>query len=706
MAGFGALEPGDPSQVGRYRIVGRLGAGGMGRVYVGQSRSGRLVAVKVVRPELAEEPEFRRRFAREVAAARRVNGAYTAAVLDADPEGSPPWLVTAFVPGMSLETAVAEHGPWPLENVRALGARLAEALQSIHEVRVIHRDLKPANVLLGQDGPRVIDFGISRAVESSGLTRTGTVLGSAGFMSPEQLRAEQVGPASDVFALGAVLAYTATGNPPFGSGSIHAINFRAVYEPADLAGMPDELRPVVEACLDKKPGERPCLQELLDELTGAPGRAMPVEWLPAPVARALAGPTAPPVGTSLPTEPSPPPGTPVAPTRRESRESSVDTPPERPSAPTVPSSPGPRRRALLGLAVATGVAGAGLGAWRLIASEDDSPAGSTGGPPPVSPGELVWRVATEEWGIDASPAVAGGAMYVGSDHGYLYALDAASAEERWRCPVGGDTLSTPVVSGDVVYVSGDRGYLTAVDATGAAGTEKWLFTEGGQAFTLPTVAGGLVFAGSVDGRLYAVDAGGGSQAWRFATGGEIWSPPAVADEVAYVGSQDGHLYAVDTGSGEERWRFPTGGPVGVSPAVSGGVVFFGGEDPHLYAVDVASGRERWRFTAGDSVWSWPTVTGGVVYVGSRDGHLYAVDATSGNERWRFRTGGGSWSAPAVADGVAYVGSQDGHLFAVDTGSGEERWRYRTGDEVWASPVVADGVVYVASRDGHLYAVRA
>ncbi|MFJ7157819.1 serine/threonine protein kinase [Streptomyces sp. NPDC101118] len=287
-----ALEAGDPRRAGQYRIVARLGAGGMGRVYLGRSPAGRAVAVKVVRPELAEDEQFRRRFAREVAAARRVNGVFTAGVLDADPEGRPPWLATAYVPGLSLAGAVGAYGPWPAGPVLALGAGLAEALGAIHGAGVVHRDLKPGNVLLSADGPRVIDFGISVAADVSALTRTGFAIGTPGFMAPEQVLAGAVGPAADVFSLGAVLAWTATGTGPFGIGSAHAVNFRAVYEDPDVTAVPAVLREVVLDCLAREPERRPGVAELLERLTAASGAtpdplAVPEQWLPAPVARAV-----------------------------------------------------------------------------------------------------------------------------------------------------------------------------------------------------------------------------------------------------------------------------------------------------------------------------------------------------------------------------------------------------------------------------------
>ncbi|MEU6316918.1 serine/threonine-protein kinase [Streptomyces sp. NPDC047009] len=287
---------GDPRQVGRFRIVARLGAGGMGRVYLGCSPSGRAVAVKVVRAELLEDTGFRRRFAREVEAARRVTGFFTAAVVDADLEGSPAWLATAYVPGMSLEAAVRTHGAWSQRSVLTLGAGLAEALEAIHGAGLVHRDLKPSNVLLSADGPRLIDFGISAVAGASVLTQTGTMAGTPGFMSPEQMTEKTVGPASDVFSLGAVLAFAATGSSPFGTGSALAVNFRAVYEEPDLGGVPLSLD-VIGQCLAKDPGQRPTVPDLVAALTRALGESdghttatqvlAEAGWLPDAVAQAL-----------------------------------------------------------------------------------------------------------------------------------------------------------------------------------------------------------------------------------------------------------------------------------------------------------------------------------------------------------------------------------------------------------------------------------
>ncbi|UXY28598.1 serine/threonine-protein kinase [Streptomyces sp. HUAS TT20] len=366
MAMFKALEPEDPRRVGRYRIVARLGAGGMGQVYLARSPGGRAVAVKTVRPELAGDGDFRRRFAREVAAARRVNGAFTAGVVDADADGSPPWLATVYVPGVPLGEAIARHGPWPTRPVLALGAGLAEALEAIHVVGIVHRDLKPSNVLLAADGPRVIDFGISAASEASVLTHTGMTMGTPGFMSPEQITGRPVGPASDVFSLGVLLAYTATRVGPFGAGTPHALHYRVVHEPPDLETLPPELREVVAACLAKQPGQRPTVAHLLDQLTTTDGadeasrtstaslRLTEPGWMPAPVARFVRDHASTPIPHTLPPTPPnagpAPPETPHRPLPGTPDASAPPWPPlpssinlphsSPPAAPAAPAAPG------------------------------------------------------------------------------------------------------------------------------------------------------------------------------------------------------------------------------------------------------------------------------------------------------------------------------------------------------------------------------
>ncbi|MCX4971764.1 bifunctional serine/threonine-protein kinase/ABC transporter substrate-binding protein [Streptomyces sp. NBC_00620] len=330
------LLPADPSLIGGHRLAGRLGAGGMGVVYLARSPHGAWCALKVIRAEYADDPGFRARFRREAELAARLTSRWTVPVVAADADARSPWLATAYVPGPSLAEAVALRGPWPEAQLRSLGAVLAEALDGVHAAGLVHRDVKPANVLLAADGPRLIDFGIARAVGATALTTDGTVVGSPGYLSPEQARGHTVGPPSDVFSLGCVLAHTATGRPPFGTGGAAAVLYRTVREEPDLDGVPEGLDRTVRRCLAKEPERRPSARELRDVF----GEFAVDEWLPeglpalvaARAARVLDLPVPDP---TLVTGPSP-----------------VDAPPS------------PTRRRLLVAGAALGVtAVAGAGAW-------------------------------------------------------------------------------------------------------------------------------------------------------------------------------------------------------------------------------------------------------------------------------------------------------------------------------------------------------
>ncbi|MGA4843090.1 serine/threonine-protein kinase [Streptomyces sp. G45] len=252
----------DPRVVGSFRLHRRLGAGGMGVVYLGSDRRGQRVALKVIRPDLAEDQEFRSRFAREVSAARRIRGGCTARLVAADLEADRPWFATQYVPGPSLHDKVAAEGPLSAAEVAVIGAALSEGLVAVHEAGVVHRDLKPSNILLSPKGPRIIDFGIAWATGASTLTHVGTAVGSPGFLAPEQVRGAAVTPATDVFALGATLAYAAMADSPFGHGSSEVMLYRVVHEEAQLRGVPDALAPLLRTCLAKDPEERPSTLQL------------------------------------------------------------------------------------------------------------------------------------------------------------------------------------------------------------------------------------------------------------------------------------------------------------------------------------------------------------------------------------------------------------------------------------------------------------
>ncbi|MET7684891.1 LamG-like jellyroll fold domain-containing protein [Streptomyces sp. NPDC005423] len=405
-----ALESDDPEAVGAYQLISRLGAGGMGRVYLGRSPGGRLVAVKVVHSELLRRPEFRSRFRREVQAARSVSGAFTAPVIDADPDAPRPWLVTSYISGPSLEQAVAEQGPFAPPAVFALAAGLAEALVSIHAARLIHRDLKPSNVLLAEDGPRVIDFGIVRSVEGDSLTGTGLLAGSPGFMSPEQVAGADITPASDVFCLGAVLAFAATGVNPFGTGPTPALLYRVVHGEPEVASLTDPaLRALINACLAKDPAARPTPHQILAHVG---------PWAAAahPPARGMPAETAHPVHATHSTHSSHPVhatrsgrpahtsgvreyrptqvGTATVPVTRSATRLDTDPP-----APAPPPAPTRRRLLLAGAGTAVTALGVGTGLWLTRSGHHDDEATAATASPTTAAVRLPRPVG--RWPLDA-----------------------------------------------------------------------------------------------------------------------------------------------------------------------------------------------------------------------------------------------------------------------------------------------------------------
>lgn len=363
------LLPTDPASIGGHRLLARLGAGGMGVVYLGRTQAGTLAAVKVIQAEYADEPDFRARFRREVEAARRVTSPWAVPVTAADPDAAAPWLATAFVPGPSLEEAVARHGPLPARSVRILGRMLAAALSEVHAAGLIHRDVKPANVLLAMDGPRLIDFGIARATDETAITSTDLIIGTPGFLSPEQAEARgaEMGPASDVFSLGSLLAYAASGRPPFGTGTADALLYRTVHDEPDLDGIEAEdtegveLLTLLRLCLAKDPADRPTAEQfgavlLVEDAIPEGGQ---IDWLPEDVVRAIADRSA--QMLALP-----------------------DIEPTAVDAPGDPEQVSPSRRRLLVLASGAAVllAGGGAAAWAALRDEDT----------PAKPAARRWAV--------------------------------------------------------------------------------------------------------------------------------------------------------------------------------------------------------------------------------------------------------------------------------------------------------------------------
>ncbi|MFH9294452.1 bifunctional serine/threonine-protein kinase/ABC transporter substrate-binding protein [Streptomyces sp. NPDC017520] len=349
------LRPTDPARIGGHRLLGRLGAGGMGVVYLGRTDAGALAAIKVILPELAGDEDFRTRFRRETEAARRVDSPWAVRVTGADTESERPWLATEFVPGPTLSEVVARSGPLPVRSVTVLGRLLARALTAVHGAGLVHRDVKPGNVLLTADGPRLIDFGIARAVDATALTATGLVVGTPGFLPPEQASGNTAGPAGDLFSLGCLLAYAATGRPPFGSGAVDALLYRTVHDVPDLDGIDDaRLRAVLDRCLAKDPGERPAAADLdsliAEDVPGGPT----ADWLPEDVVRIIAERSAavlalPGIDATVTDEPGPP-------------------------------EPAPGRRRFLLLA-AGGAVALGAGAFAAVRLTGDGPDGGGDGAP-------------------------------------------------------------------------------------------------------------------------------------------------------------------------------------------------------------------------------------------------------------------------------------------------------------------------------------
>ncbi|MFJ7626601.1 PQQ-binding-like beta-propeller repeat protein [Streptomyces sp. NPDC097595] len=735
----------DPRRIGPFEVLGRLGAGGMGLVYLARSASGRRVAIKTVRTELAEDQLFRVRFTREVEAARAVSGFYTAAVVDADPRAAVPWLATAYVPAPSLEEIVNECGPMPTQAVRWLAAGIAEALQSIHGAQLVHRDMKPSNVLVVEDGPRVIDFGIASGVSNTRLTMTNVAVGTPAYMSPEQARdSRSVTGASDIFSLGSTLVFAATGHAPYrGANPVETV-FMLLRESPDLSGLPDDLRPLIDSCMQTDPALRPSPADLQAQLAphlfasggGDDDGGTASAWLPAAATelierrrgggRTPAAPPAPPVAPPRPAEtaPHPPPG------------ADWDGPwhsgaPARPTAPPVPDAGGPVR--LTGVQVpigpgprvqdvrasATGAdAGPATGWVRPPHGVDGTPPPAPVPPPAQAPdsgqsGPARWRpwrfrMSNDVWG---TPVVVGDLLYVTSFE--VHALDTGNGRRQFKTR---DVAWAMAVDGGRIHAS-DGPSLYALDAT--SGAERWRVGAGAWVYALKADRGTVVTA----------TRGGGVQAWEAATGEKLWDltgaqtdfetpegGPVIHDGTVYVW-KDARLKALDARTGVERWSYPIGDaascggvPVRVTPAPDGYVYVAAGT--RVLAVDIAAGHVRWHFECPAVFLSppafapGPAVTGGGVYLADYLGTVYALDAATGKDRWRIATEARQSAEPVlVVAGNVHVGSGSA-LYTLDAVTGTPKWRFAAGGEVVGAPVVADGRVHFGSADHVLYTLDA
>jgi serine/threonine protein kinase len=466
------LRADDPRQVGGFRLQARLGAGGMGRVYLGYSPGGRAVAVKIVHPDLARDPEFMQRFRREVAAAQAVSDAYTAAVVGAGPDDNPPWLATTYVPGPPLSDLVAQAGPLPEDAVVRLAGGLAEALQAIHAHGLVHRDLKPGNILIAADGPRVIDFGISRMTGGAGLTATRMTIGTPAYMSPEQAEGNPVGPASDVFSLGSVLAFAASGAAPFSGGEMFAVAYRVVQGEPDLSRVPVSLRPLIGACLAKNPADRPTPGELMRAVAAtspAYPEIAPGKFWPASVSAVLESGEFTPV--PLPPAATPPAAPAAAPATHAAQPA--------PYSPTTTAAAARRRRgprwllpAVLGLAVA---AGAGI-AIALAVS-----------PSPKTPSFLSTQTGTAAASSSPPAAAGSSSASAGSSPAATVGSSSASAAASSAAAVSSSdniTVCTAPASNCTLAVSmaeRPQQIVVSADGSGAVSGLSWTSWGGQQA---------------------------------------------------------------------------------------------------------------------------------------------------------------------------------------------------------------------------------
>jgi outer membrane protein assembly factor BamB len=709
------LAPTDPREAGEFRLSARLGVGGMGRVFLGYSPAGRAVAVKICHPDLAADPAFVRRFAREASAAQAVNGLYTAQVVAAGPYDHPPWMATAYVPGPSLADYVDDFGPLPEPAAWRLAAGLAEALLAVHATGLVHRDLKPANVLLAVDGPRVIDFGIASALEETALTATGSVLGSPPYMAPEQAMGMPAGPASDVFALGATLTFAAAGEPPFGHGDAPAVLFRVVHMDPALGSLPDRLRAMVAACLAKDPAARPTLPQLLracQDAAAAGGNSAASFW-PSQMTAAIAGYQASPVSAAPPpgTGPSGAQGAPHPPTAATAPGGSTWRAPFGRVGTTVASAIGRRRvlSGLGGLVVAGGLAAAG---WELAGPGSTAAAGGT------ADQRVAWTHPTGG-PVRSGAAISGdgATLYIGSDDGTVYALDAATGQLAQKFPVGGAVSGVTVAGTTLLAGSADRSvHAFTIGNLGVS----WTSTAAGAAIAgAPTSGGGVVYAGSADHYVYALDFTTGQRKWRTETGGTTVAG-APQYNVVWAGSLDGHLYALDTGTvgdtgtrtvgGTVDGRFAAGGAIRPTPLSVASSVYFGADNGFLYSASFdslgSSSPVYWRFAADGAIQGTPAYTGETICTATASGYVYALDMGTGTQLWRSRVAGPVRSGLAIRDGVLYLGCDDGYLYALDVSTGAQLWRSKTGGAIRSAILAPGDLVYFGSLDHRVYALRA
>ncbi|MEU8574708.1 serine/threonine-protein kinase [Streptomyces asoensis] len=722
-----------PEYAGHYRLQERLGSGGMGVVHLARSTSGMKVAVKVVHAQFALDPEFRGRFRQEVAAARRVSGAFTAPVVDADPEAERPWMATLFIPGQTLAEQVKRNGPLRVGELRRLMAGLAEALRDIHRVGVVHRDLKPSNVLLAEDGPKVIDFGISRPKDSELRTETGKLIGTPPFMAPEQFRRpREVGPAADVFALGSVMVHAATGRGPFDSDSPYVVAYQVVHDDPDLTGVPENLAPLVVRCLAKEPEDRPTPDELMRELRSVAASYDTQAFIPSQ--RVLEEETE--AGHAAAAEAS-------GAKKSRGRTGAAAGSEQEPAVPGAAGVAGPgvergggRRRRRWVLPVA-GVVAAVLSGGAVLAVQgpgaEEPGKGARGGA-----GGSSSASAFTPWSARPAKSATGAAAGTGAtglplctydarrllcvQSGLVSALDATDGRVLWRHALTDDDrpVGAPVPSGGLAQVithSGRR--LEALDP--ASGATRW--QRDLSAFPGVRTVGGTVLLTGTDGRVTGVDAATGRSSWtrRIPGLGQPYFMSFPRDPLAYAQTTtpDGRtrITAVDPTTGKVRRDERLTGTLDLVGTTDGSLVLLSRDDDHGTVDAVVRYRPRdkaeRRVELGVALQEpQTTVHGDRVYLLAFDGSLAAVDTAEGRQVWSLQTAVSRGSAPAADGERVYFSAADGRLLAVDAAKGKllGQTALRLGaesDKVVATlpaPEAVDGRVYAAAPDGTVFAV--
>lgn len=689
-----SLTAADPRTVGEFRLRARLGAGGMGQVFLATSLGGRMVAVKVIHTELASDQEFVRRFRAEVDAARRVSGVYTAPVVAAGVDDRPPWLATAFVPGPPLDKVVARFGPLPGPALWRLASGLAEALRAIHSAGLIHRDLKPANVLLAADGPRVIDFGISRAASDSNtrLTATGSIIGTPSFMSPEQVEAKDTGPASDVFSLGSVLAYAATGSSPFSGGpnvSSASVLYRVVHAQPDLSKVPGDIRGLVEACLAKDPASRPGLGQVAAICASAAEhlRLSAAAFWPPDVARVISEQAAALTARidALQDGPGYPNGAAEALQDVPGWGSGGTTGPSRLDGPMTTHPP------------------AQPSYWGPNGNPSFPPSGPMpGGPMPGGPGTMPQypRARPEYRGTSRrgliTGAVAVGVAVVGGGAAWL----ASSQSNKIGAAIGTDAPSS---SGAGLPTTGvGKGKGTRKAAT-------WAFATGNAVEADVTVTNGVAYVGSKDDNVYAVNVSTGKQVWKSPVG-SVTAPPQVVGDLVYVATTTGDFNALKVADGTVAWHVKTTVPASLKPtwAAEGGTVILSSYSGPPQAYDAATGNLTKTLGSQFQIFTVIAAAGGVLYGVDAEGALHAIKMATAAPVWTaaLTTSSSPAMGMVISGGTLYVSTEAGPVYSVNTASGHQNWKFDVGGEILTVPAVADGKVYVSDIDGNLHAINA